>query len=138
MTNPFLLEPFDEQHADSFFGRANEARRLADKVVSERIVLVHAETGFGKSSLVRAGVVKRLRDRGFTILKTVRPSDLYPPTAAKAQGNSRADLGARNGNAISNALDRLVADIRSTEHSGALNGDELMQALGASRERAHH
>ncbi|OLT03155.1 hypothetical protein BJF90_27030 [Pseudonocardia sp. CNS-004] len=58
------LRPFDEEHADTFFGRAEEIARLTDLVARRPVVAVAGPSGAGKSSLVRAGLVPRLRAAG--------------------------------------------------------------------------
>ncbi len=58
------LEPYNEQDAGVFFGRNKEIKTLFDKVVNEinvRITLVIGSMGVGKTSLVRAGLIPRIR-----------------------------------------------------------------------------
>ncbi|MEX2556634.1 MAG: TIR domain-containing protein [Actinomycetota bacterium] len=63
---PGLL-PFGEDRAGVFFGRDEEVRAVLDHLRlqsterSERLVLIAGPSGSGKSSIVRAGVVPRLR-----------------------------------------------------------------------------
>ena len=38
---------------------------LADKIVANRMVVVYARSGLGKTSLLQAGVASRLREEGF-------------------------------------------------------------------------
>ena len=49
------------------FGRDRERRELTDLLIAERIVLLHAPSGAGKTSLIEAkgGVADTLRDEGF-------------------------------------------------------------------------
>ena len=59
------LEPFDEQDAGVFFGREREIKALMEKLHSKvrqgGWVCVFGPSGSGKSSLVRAGLIPRLR-----------------------------------------------------------------------------
>jgi WD40 repeat protein len=55
------LEPFDEEHARFYFGRENHVQRLLEQLRQSRLVTVVGPSGSGKSSLVRAGVLPRLR-----------------------------------------------------------------------------
>jgi hypothetical protein len=60
---PGLLA-FQEKHAEVFFGRERETERVLDLLNSgarQDLLLVLGASGSGKSSLVRAGVVPRLR-----------------------------------------------------------------------------
>lgn len=60
------LEPFNETHADYFFGRETLTDQLLDKLKSSKFLAVVGASGSGKSSLVRAGLVHKLQ-RGQTI-----------------------------------------------------------------------
>ena len=56
--NPYRgLAAFDSAHGSLFFGRRGEIRELVDRVRSEPLVVVGGDSGTGKSSLCRAGVV---------------------------------------------------------------------------------
>ncbi len=64
--NPYRgLEFFDEEHAPFFFGRETEVEDLFERVTQRRsrFVAVIGASGSGKSSVVRAGVIPRLRRR---------------------------------------------------------------------------
>src|SRR5450755_1452384 len=61
--NPFLgLEHYAETDAEWFFGRASERRVVIGQLRTSRLTLLYAESGVGKSSLLRAGVSARLRE----------------------------------------------------------------------------
>ena len=58
------LEPYNEAEAGVFFGRKKEIKSLFDKVVNDtnvRTTLVIGAMGVGKTSLVRAGLMPRIR-----------------------------------------------------------------------------
>ena len=78
--NPYVgPRTFQEKEADRFFGREREARELLALVVSERLTLFYAQSGAGKSSLLNARVIPRLRDQeGFTVLPVGRVSGVLP------------------------------------------------------------
>ncbi|MFC5231280.1 serine protease [Pseudonocardia zijingensis] len=61
------LEPFDEEHAEYFFGRAPEIERLVTAVGANPVVVVAGPSGAGKSSLVKAGLLPRLRREGIPV-----------------------------------------------------------------------
>ena len=66
--NPYLgLRPFLPEHAAIFFGRGRETDELVKRFASPttRIVAVIGASGSGKSSLVAAGLIPRLRDGAF-------------------------------------------------------------------------
>ncbi|MEU5403598.1 trypsin-like peptidase domain-containing protein [Streptomyces sp. NPDC005963] len=55
------LEPFEEKDAEFFHGRECDTGRLAASVDARRLTLVVGPSGSGKSSLIRAGLLPRLR-----------------------------------------------------------------------------
>lgn len=55
------LVPFDEKEAAFFFGRDREAEMIVANLTAARLTLLFAPSGVGKSSVLRAGVVPRLR-----------------------------------------------------------------------------
>jgi len=60
-TNPYRgLHAFDVEHRHLFFGREAEIRALLERLRTESLVLVVGDSGVGKSSLCRAGVLSRL------------------------------------------------------------------------------
>lgn len=64
-TNPYRgLEAFGEADAEVFFGRDRLVAELEDAVRDSRLVVVTGPSGSGKSSVVRAGLLPRLRSAG--------------------------------------------------------------------------
>jgi WD40 repeat protein len=60
--NPWRgLKSYDEQHCQLFFGRENEIEQLAGLVAEQPFTAVLGASGTGKSSLVKAGLLPRLR-----------------------------------------------------------------------------
>lgn len=61
--NPYRgLAAFDARHRALFFGRDRDVERIVDRLKSSPLVVVTGDSGLGKSSLVRAGVVPRLTE----------------------------------------------------------------------------
>ncbi|MBI3183676.1 MAG: SUMF1/EgtB/PvdO family nonheme iron enzyme [Myxococcales bacterium] len=59
--NPYRgLQAFQVEHRAVFFGREAEAQALIERLRSEPVVVVVADSGVGKSSLCRAGVLPEL------------------------------------------------------------------------------
>jgi hypothetical protein len=58
-----------------FFGRENETSALTDQIIANRLVVVYAKSGLGKTSLLQAGVCQPLRDDGYLPL-VVRVNDI--------------------------------------------------------------
>src|SRR5438128_8180213 len=63
MDTPYRgLLPYTEEDARFFFGRTVEQRVLLDNLTAARLSVVYGESGTGKSSVLRAGVARKLRD----------------------------------------------------------------------------
>ncbi len=59
--NPYRgLASFEAEHRDLFFGRESETRMLLDRLAADGFVVVAGDSGVGKSSLCRAGVLTRV------------------------------------------------------------------------------
>jgi CHASE2 domain-containing sensor protein len=56
------LDYFHEEDAALFFGREAERKRIIGNLRASRLTLLYAESGVGKTSLLRAGVSARLRE----------------------------------------------------------------------------
>ena len=76
--NPYKgLRAFDEADSNDFFGRAELVRQLVDRFASrtpERLTVLAGPSGAGKSSILRAGLIPRLRDLGL-VVATMFPGD---------------------------------------------------------------
>ncbi|MBO0786728.1 MAG: hypothetical protein J2P33_11720, partial [Actinobacteria bacterium] len=57
----FGLDYYGERFGAWFFGREAESSRVITNLRAARLTLLHAESGVGKSSLLRAGVTWRMR-----------------------------------------------------------------------------
>ncbi|RKH61550.1 nSTAND1 domain-containing NTPase [Corallococcus llansteffanensis] len=59
--NPYRgLQPFEAAHRGVFFGRESEVREVLDRLRGDAFVLLAGDSGVGKSSLCRAGVLPAL------------------------------------------------------------------------------
>jgi len=56
---PFRDSEFSQR---TFFGREPASRALTDQILANRLVVVYAKSGLGKTSLLNAGVAPRLRE----------------------------------------------------------------------------
>src|SRR4051812_40707952 len=72
---PFLgLRAFDESRSHLFFGRERETARVLWRLRRRRLLMVTGDSGSGKSSLVKAGVVPKWRG-GVLAPSTERPNE---------------------------------------------------------------
>ena len=77
--SPFVgPRPFEKEDSDRFFGRTRETEELLSLIIAHRAVLVYAQSGAGKSSLLRAGVIKRLEELQYPVLRSARVHGLLP------------------------------------------------------------
>ncbi|MDQ3341143.1 MAG: protein kinase, partial [Myxococcota bacterium] len=61
--NPYRgLRPFEATHRGLFFGRGLEIGEMVERLRSDAIVIVTGDSGVGKSSLIRAGVMPAILD----------------------------------------------------------------------------
>lgn len=61
--NPYRgLWPFEEEHRALFFGRRSEIGTLLERLRSEPCMIIAAESGVGKTSLCRAGILPLVRE----------------------------------------------------------------------------
>jgi hypothetical protein len=74
LENPYLgPASFDEGQSNRFFGRTDEIRELTSLVIARRAVLLYAQSGAGKTSLIKAGLIPELKRREeFEILPIAR------------------------------------------------------------------
>jgi hypothetical protein len=75
--NPYV-GPRSFSNTETLYGRERELRILLDRLISERIVLLHAPSGAGKTSLVQAGLIPQLISEGFFIHPAIRINAEYP------------------------------------------------------------
>ncbi len=80
--NPYVgPRTFRTDEAHLFFGRELEAESLTALVASERLVLLYAQSGAGKSSLINTRLIAGLAAKGFEVLPVARVSGAPPDFA---------------------------------------------------------
>ena len=64
--HPWLgLDSFSEETRQYFYGRDEEVAELARRVQRKTLSILFGQSGLGKTSILRAGIVPRLRKEGF-------------------------------------------------------------------------
>ena len=77
--NPYVgPRAFDTRDREKFFGRERETRDLRHLLVAERIMLLYAPSGAGKTSLIKAALNPKLRDEKFRVLPVIRVNTPAP------------------------------------------------------------
>ncbi|MGH2941267.1 MAG: TIR domain-containing protein [Solirubrobacteraceae bacterium] len=119
------LEPFEEEHAELFFGRERDLQRLLEILKASPLLCVVGPSGSGKSSLVRAGLIPRLRHGALPGVEDCEVCVLRPGAhPLQALATQLAPLG--TGKAMQATLDDLASDRRTLHLAVSL-------ALGADR-----
>ena len=97
--NPYRgLRPFESSHRGVFFGRGLEVGALVERLRTESVVVVAGDSGVGKSSLCRAGVVPAVLDGALGPGRTWRAVTLVPgrrPLTALAAALEDPELAGR-------------------------------------------
>lgn len=77
--NPYRgLRTFEAEHRALFFGRGPEVRSIVERLRTDPFVLVAGDSGVGKSSLVRAGVIPSVLDGALGGGRAWRTSTIVP------------------------------------------------------------
>ena len=80
VAQPFMgLEAFEAKDAALFFGRREETQTLVDRLRTTNLVLVTGDSGSGKSSLVKAGLIPAFREGA--VADPLRPPPRARPVA---------------------------------------------------------
>ena len=99
--NPYFgLAYYDEQFGAWFFGREAESDKITANLQAARLTLLHAESGVGKSSLLRAGVAWRMRRLADERFVRRRPLRFVPVVFSYWKDDPVADLARSIGEAI--------------------------------------
>ena len=89
-TNPFVgPRPFEENEREYFYGRDTETQILVSLVLARRAALFFAQSGAGKSSLMRAGLIPELTRReryGYGHKKVIRQKMHVLPIVTVGKG----------------------------------------------------
>src|SRR5215510_3325535 len=62
-----FLDYYTERDADLFFGREKEIEAICSHILAHRSFVLHGRSGVGKSSILRAGLMPRLKSKGHRV-----------------------------------------------------------------------
>jgi len=94
--NPWLgLASFTEETRQYFYGREDEVAELARRVQRKRLTILFGQSGLGKTSILRAGLVPRLRAQGYcpVYVRIDYGRDSPPPAEQIKQAIARTARG---------------------------------------------
>jgi AraC-like DNA-binding protein len=127
--NPFLrLAPFGPREADLFAGRDEEVNQLVELLTGRPLVVLMGESGVGKTSLVEAGVIPRLRGYGFDVVRFSFQNDPMGSLVAaldRTAGQAQPEEAAR-GRATDSTRCDLLQVIRQVVGAGRRRRSRLL------------
>jgi WD40 repeat protein/transcriptional regulator with XRE-family HTH domain len=106
------LHPFEQDHAEFFFGRDADVQRLVEHLKRSRFLAVVAPSGSGKSSLVRAGLLPALGSGALPDSDTW-PARLLTPGSEPLTALAAQLLQVAPTSAMQRTLARLTRDPRT-------------------------
>ncbi|XYI02509.1 protein kinase domain-containing protein [Sorangium sp. So ce1128] len=114
--NPYRgLRPFEAEHRALFFGREGDIRAVLDRLRAEPLVVVAGDSGVGKSSLCRAGVLPRVVEGALGEGRAFQVFSLVP--------------GRRPLAALAAALDSITVEVDAASPSSNLLSDGDVESL---------
>jgi WD40 repeat protein len=137
VASPFRgLVAFDEASAVGFYGRDDVVAQILALLEDEPVIAVVGPSGVGKSSVVRAGVAARLRERGWLAV-VARPG--RSPLAAIATAIDDAATGAAvataTGGEVGTATPFVTGSVARWSSAGPLLGIDLADVATARGRR---
>ena len=63
-----FLDYFEAADQPIFFGRDEEAGILQNQIMAHKLTILFGQSGVGKTSLIKAGIIPRLEEKGYTSL----------------------------------------------------------------------
>jgi len=86
--NPFVgPASFSENDKERFFGRKREINNLYNLLIGERIALLYAVSGAGKTSLIQAGLIPKFKGK-FQVIFPIRVNE-GPPELERKGGSTK-------------------------------------------------
>jgi tetratricopeptide (TPR) repeat protein len=73
---------FEEKDKDLFFGRDAEANDFFSLIVAHQVVLIYAQSGAGKTSLLNAKIIPSLKGKGYEVLPLARVQGIQTDEAS--------------------------------------------------------
>ena len=154
------LVPFDDTDSDArfFFGRQRETELVAANLMASRLTVLYGPSGVGKSSLLRAGVIRRLRalvggdgpDAEGVAVLVDRWRDEPVAAIAGAAGARAPEEGERLADVLAERIAELGAELylvldqmeeyflyHGRNQGGLAFADELAEALSRPELRVH-
>ena len=107
-----FLDYYTEQDAGLFFGREPEVEAICSQIIAHGSFILHGRSGVGKSSIMRAGLMPRLKSEGhlaFVVRSFTAPLHHMEVALAEVCGTDPHGAGS--------TLDVLVANLAASDPS---------------------
>lgn len=88
------LVPFRPDQQEVFFGRSSDLDRLADLVLRRQQVLLYGKSGYGKSSLIQAGLIPLLAELPQSVILPIRIGTYLDETSISPVDSIRSSMPA--------------------------------------------
>jgi hypothetical protein len=125
--SPYVgLVPYTEEEAHFFFGRENDQNVIIANMFAARLTILYGASGVGKSSLLRAGVMRELRKR----VDAARAEGRAPDLAVVYFNDWKADALA----ALKLALQKELAEVGVSGIDAQLSLAAMLRAAAAKFE----
>lgn len=125
------LNVFGEEHAEYFKGREAASEELLKAVEKRHFVAYTSASGVGKSSVIFAGLVPRLRLKGNWIVVSMRPlSDPFQSLAVALAPLLEPRLA---GVRLDNEIIELIRSLRGSKSQLCSKVNEILRAAGDSK-----
>lgn len=111
--NPYI-GPRSFRVGEQMYGRDREVEELLDLLIAERIVLLSSPSGAGKTSLVHAALIPRLKEEGFEILPTIRVNTEIPlpsPSSGQTPNGEASDSSETSTPAKTPSINRYMLSV---------------------------
>ncbi len=109
--------PFEQQDIKIFFGRDREINELLSLIIAHRVVLLYAQSGTGKTSILNAGVIPHLKEEGFEVLPVTRVQGHIP---------TNFDINDETNPYVLNTLISWLENVKSYERLAQVSIPEFM------------
>ncbi len=115
---PFVgPRPFEKADKEVFFGRDHETTELLSLIVAHPVVLLYAQSGAGKTSLLNAGLIPALEEEGL---------EVFPPARVSGADIYESERDSIQNVYIFNAMTRWINDSQEPEELHRLSLAEFL------------
>ena len=101
------LLSYDTEDNDIFFGRDDDIKILSSMISTSRLTLLYAQSGVGKTSLLKAGIIPELEDGGYTPILVRFEKDPIKSLYATLEKHLKHKIDASKDKSIIEVIERI-------------------------------